>query len=365
MGIRVIVNTHIWSKYRSWLWALAVMCTLFDPASSKTVGASADFRKSSQVKPADNSRCHVCHMNFEDEDLAVTHAKNGIGCEECHGKSKAHAADEDNITAPDIMYPKSKITAACEKCHTSTTLAKTEQHKSVLAGTANDRTACTDCHGEHRMNNRRNRWDKETGKLLPKAEAVSATPARKSVPLFNGRTFNGWEGDTNHTFRIQDGAVVGGNLKAPIPRNEFLCTTKAYTNFIVHVECKLFGPANGGIQVRSHRVLESREVSGYQADMSAETKGGCWGCLYDEARRNRFLVKPDQILIQKALKPSDWNYYEIRCEGPRIQLFLNGVQTADFTETEPIPNGGIIGLQIHGGSASEAWYRNISIEELP
>ena len=29
------------------------------------------------------------------------------------------------------------------------------------------------------------------------------------------------------------------------------------------------------------------------------------------------------------------------------------------------PASGIIGLQIHGGPPTEAWYRNISIEELP
>ena len=108
------------------------------------------------------------------------------------------------------------------------------------------------------------------------------------------------------------------------------------------------------------------EVSGYQADMSADPDGGYWGCLYDESRRNRMLVRPDRALIKKSLKPTDWNQYEIRCEGPRIRLYLNGVQTVDFTEKDgKLPQNGIIGLQIHGGGPSEAWYRNITIEELP
>jgi len=47
-------------------------------------------------------------------------------------------------------------------------------------------------------------------------------------------------------------------------------------------------------------------------------------------------------------------------------LYLNGLQTVDFTETDDkLPRSGIIGLQIHGGGPSEAWYRNIRIEELP
>ena len=184
-------------------------------------------------------------------------------------------------------------------------------------------------------------------------------------PLFDGRTFDGWEGDTKKTFRIEDGAIVGGNLKAPVPHNDFLCTRKSYANFILRAQCRLLGPANGGIQIRSQRVPNNFEVSGYQADMSVAADGGYWGSLYDESRRNRTLVAPDRKLLKSALKPDGWNQYEIRCEGPRIRLFLNGVQTVDYTEKEDkIPQSGIIGLQIHGGGPSEAWYRKIVIEEL-
>ena len=65
----------------------------------------------------DNSRCHVCHLDFSDEQLAVSHAKNGVGCEKCHGASDDHASDEANITPPSIMYPREKIDAACKVCH--------------------------------------------------------------------------------------------------------------------------------------------------------------------------------------------------------------------------------------------------------
>ncbi len=205
-----------------------------------------------------------------------------------------------------------------------------------------------------------------SGALAERARAIIAKMPRKNGPLFDGRTFAGWEGDTQKSFRIDDGAIVGGNLKAPVPRNEFLCTRASYSNFILRAECKLIGPANGGIQIRSQRVPNNHEVSGYQADMSADPDGGYWGCLYDESRRNRVLVRPDRALIKNVLKPTDWNQYEIRCEGPRIRLYLNGVQTVDFIEKDDkFSQNGIIGLQIHGGGPSEAWYRNITIEELP
>jgi hypothetical protein len=195
--------------------------------------------------------------------------------------------------------------------------------------------------------------------------AAAATAAEEGfVPLFDGKTFAGWEGDTAKTFRIEDGAIVGGTLKKPVPHNEFLCTTKSYTNFILRAECKLIGVANGGIQFRSQRVPNHYEVSGFQADMDTGPDGGFWGSLYDESRRNRALVAPDKALLRTVVKPG-WNHYEIRCEGPRVRLFLNGVQTVDYTERDAkIPQRGIIGLQIHGGGPSEAWYKELRIKEL-
>ncbi|MBM3476135.1 MAG: DUF1080 domain-containing protein [Armatimonadetes bacterium] len=182
------------------------------------------------------------------------------------------------------------------------------------------------------------------------------------VPLFDGRTFDGWEGDTEKSFRIEDGAIVGGTLNAPIPRNEFLCTTGTYANFILRLECKVV-QANGGIQFRSQRVPDSAEVSGYQADMDSGNR--YWGCLYDESRRG-MLVQFDPARIARLAKPDDWNAYEIRCEGQRIRLFLNGEQTVDYTESDGnIPVEGVIGLQVHGGPPSETWYRNLTLAELP
>ena len=209
----------------------------------------------------------------------------------------------------------------------------------------------------------------KTGEVKPATETASEekTPA-KGVSLFDGHTFDGWEGDTAKTFRIEDGAVVGGTLKERVPHNAFLCTTKSYTNFVLRAECKLVGPtSNGGIQFRTQRIPNNNEVSGFQADMSAGANGGYWGCLYDESRRKKVLARPARAVIMKALKPNDWNLYEIRCEGPRIRLSLNGVQTVDYTETDPkIATAGIIAVQIHASKKpSETWYRNITIEELP
>ena len=187
----------------------------------------------------------------------------------------------------------------------------------------------------------------------------------KPVPLFDGRTFTGWEGDTKTTWRIQDGAIVGGSLSAQVPRNEFLTTTRSYGDFVLRAKFKLVGTEgfiNGGVQIRSQRLTKpAHEMTGYQADLG----DSYWGSLYDESRRNKTLVSPPAPLIKEILKPGDWNDYEIRAEGPRIRLAINGRQTIDYTEPDPnIPRDGLIGLQVHGGGKVEAWYKDITIQEL-
>lgn len=182
--------------------------------------------------------------------------------------------------------------------------------------------------------------------------------------LFDGKSFEGWEGDVQTTFRIQEGAVVGGSLSATVPRNEFLCTRKSYKNFVVRVKFKVLGTgANAGVQIRSRRIPNHHEVIGYQADMGDPE---WWGCLYDESRRKKVLAKSDLAAVNKVLKRNDWNEYVIRCEGKRVQLYLNGLQTVDYLEPDDsIEQSGVLCLQIHGGPPSEAWYKDISIEELP
>lgn len=114
---------------------------------------------------ADNSRCHVCHVNFENEALTVVHARAEVGCEDCHGASDAHCSDEDNITPPDTMYPVEKIKPFCMGCHPKEKI-DIAVHNSVMAETDPAKARCTTCHGEHRLSHRTRKWDKTTGELI-------------------------------------------------------------------------------------------------------------------------------------------------------------------------------------------------------
>ncbi len=200
------------------------------------------------------------------------------------------------------------------------------------------------------------------GRVHPAGGAlVGGDGGADSVKLFDGKTFQGWEGNLDW-FKVEDGAVVAGTLERKIPRNEFLCTEKKYGDFELRLDVKLTdGKGNAGIQFRTKRIPNHHEVIGYQADVG----GKWWGKLYDESRRRKVLAGPDPAELAKVLKPEGWNQYVIRAEGDRIRLWLNGLKTVDFREPDPkVERDGVIALQIHSGPPSQVRYRNITLVEL-
>lgn len=214
--------------------------------------------------------------------------------------------------------------------------------------------------------------------------------AKESSPLFNGKTFEGWEGNLEF-FRIEEGSIIAGRLSEDISHNEFLCTRQDYGEFELRLQIKGSQEnVNGGIQIRSQRVPNSTEVSGYQADMglieteilrsipdfiseSAMREAGIgnqmmtniWGALYDESRRNKILAVGQQDELAKIVKATDWNDFTIRCQGNRIQIWINGFKTVDYHELDDsIIQEGKICLQLHSGPPVQIFYRNILIRKL-
>lgn len=119
-----------------------------------------DGDEDDRAPKADNSRCFVCHLNYEQEEIAVVHAREGYGCAYCHGPSDAHIADESwasggNGTPPDIMYRPHEVIPACLKCHD---LSASDPACHCEFPKLPEKKSCTDCHGSHRLKSRKCHW---------------------------------------------------------------------------------------------------------------------------------------------------------------------------------------------------------------
>ncbi|WP_262246329.1 3-keto-disaccharide hydrolase [Parapedobacter soli] len=189
---------------------------------------------------------------------------------------------------------------------------------------------------------------------------------RQPVELFDGVTLDGWQpvdpADA-HFWTVADSCIIGGDGHTDVPKNTYLRTTREYGDFELRCLFRLSGDhatgfINSGIQYRSAVVND--DIVGYQADIG----DGHWGDLYDEHRRE-LLVPGDLRSLNRILNRDGWNSYIVRVRGNHHELYINGVKTCDYIETDPnIPTNGIIAIQLHGGGAAKVQFRDITITEF-
>jgi hypothetical protein len=136
---------------------------------------------------ADNGPCYVCHTNYETEEMVVEHARENVGCMDCHGKSYEHRDDEDNVTPPDVMFAQDEIDAACRECHDMHDVPAVKvitRWQERCPGKQNPKEiVCTDCHGQHRLAFRTVWWNKKTGELIIRGkERIKVAPDYSKKP---------------------------------------------------------------------------------------------------------------------------------------------------------------------------------------
>ena len=210
-------------------------------------------------------------------------------------------------------------------------------------------------------------------------------------PLFNGKDLTGWKqvnGTAGYTVIGDEGVLVGTTAKGS--PNSFLATEQAFGDFELRFDVRLDNPElNSGIQIRSHQYDSDQEftvngqtireqkgrVYGYQVEIEASADSrfpdaafGDAGWVYDEARRAWLFddVQRSDPLMRSAFLNDAWNEYYIRCQGSRIETWINGVKIAELNDD--MDKRGRIMLQVHAipedkGPWSVRW-RNILIREL-
>lgn len=210
----------------------------------------------------------------------------------------------------------------------------------------------------------------------------------KTIQLFNGKDLTGWKkvGGTGN-YKVEDGCIVG--FGENIIGNTFLRTEKTYTDFELTFEFKFDHlKGNSGVMFRANQKPSedgNGKVFGYQCE--GDNKKRAWTAgIYDESRRGWLYpkqIKKEEGLSEeeknakafadkfseqgnKLFKWNDWNTIKIRCVGNHIQTFLNGELRADFIDNDKQNDTreGFFGLQVHGGKAFQARWKNIELVDL-
>jgi hypothetical protein len=233
---------------------------------------------------------------------------------------------------------------------------------------------------------------------LPAAEAdpkPEKFDEKGFVPLFDGKTLDGWHisaqsghsrasgNKTGGRWVVEDGMLVGSQ---DMPGNGgLLLTDKQFGNFEVALEMKNdYGP-DSGLFLRS-----TEKGQAYQAMIDYYPRGNLMG-IYGEGlsgnisvRNFDFLDKPAQIKEHDCpyklpispekwpefWKHGEWNELRARIEGnpPKITTWIKGVRFMEWSDKEKRhPDKGAVALQVHGGgdfTKQYVRYRNIRIKAL-
>lgn len=206
--------------------------------------------------------------------------------------------------------------------------------------------------------------------LLTLLLAVSAWPGDEPgfVALFDGKTLDGWTlvGKKGPGYLVEDGVLV-----CPVEGGGNLFTQKEYANFILRFEFRTEPGGNNGVGIRAPlegdaayvgmeiQILDN-EAPQYKDLRPAQYHGS----IYDVIPARRGFLK----------KPGEWNQEEIRAEGRRITITVNGtlildadlasLKDAEVLKKHPgmARTKGHIGFLGHGSLVE---FRNIKLKELP
>lgn len=223
----------------------------------------------------------------------------------------------------------------------------------------------------------------------PPGPQIYPTPPRDSnegfVPIFNGTSLAGWEGDPRY-WRVENGEIVGEVTPATLlKQNSFLIWRGGQpANFELKVQFRITPQGNSGINYRSEEITGTRYLlRGYQADIDGANK--YTGQNYEERGRT-FLAprgtityaptgQPPAIIaslgsaddLKNYVKNGDWNDYHVIARGSVLIHIINGQVMCEVIDgdTEHRKMSGLIGVQVHVGPPMKIEYRNFLLKQLP
>ncbi|MBK3646678.1 ThuA domain-containing protein [Streptomyces sp. MBT33] len=178
-------------------------------------------------------------------------------------------------------------------------------------------------------------------------------------PLFDGTTLDGWKQAGPGAFDL-DG---DGTLTSSGGMGLLWYAASDFSAYSLKLDWRTAGDDNSGVFVGFppsddpwSAVDNGYEIQIDATDVPEKTTGSVYGFQSADLNKRDRALNP----------PGEWNTYEIRVEGERLRVWLNGVKINDFTNTDPARSlaDGHIGIQNHGAD-DQVSFRDIRIKELP
>lgn len=176
------------------------------------------------------------------------------------------------------------------------------------------------------------------------------------MPLWDGKTFDGWEKLGGGKWTIEDG-VIHGTASKDEKEHGHLITKDQFTDFAVRLKFKA-NEGNSGLYFRVEKG-GSAGVQGFQAEIDPQKDVGG---LYETGGR-QWVVQPTAEQVKKYFKPGEWNEMAVVALGDRVVVQVNGHTTAEL-KNDPGRQRGYISLQLHGGQDMDAQFKDIEILKL-
>lgn len=164
------------------------------------------------------------------------------------------------------------------------------------------------------------------------------------ITLFDGKTLSGWVNEGGANFRAENGVITVDQGPYTWLRSE-----KAYKDYELEVEFKTAADGNSGIFLRSATTGRAHET-GYELQIFDAHKDYPTGGVLNHGKAP----------ANTKFKPDVWNKYEVRHQGKRMIVKLNGKQVLDLTDDKS--TSGHIGLQFNPNKPIQ--FRNIRVREL-
>jgi len=178
------------------------------------------------------------------------------------------------------------------------------------------------------------------------------------IPLFDGKTLNGWKVLPGGKWKVENGAIVGFQDKTE-KQHGMLLSKKQYTDFIVKLKYRSL-KGNSGFYFRVQPVKSVVSVKGFQAEI--DSNGSNVGGIYETGGRGWVsTVAPKKV--KTFYKMHDWNEMVVRAVGKNTSVYVNGVKTVDL-KNDPGSTKGYFGLQLHGGNNMLVEFKDIEIHDL-